>query len=135
MKTYENFISNTREFEGYSVSKTVTTKLIPVGKTRDNIDRYDILSVDKKREDAFLKVKKLIDRIHKDFIDEKLSEFEFVNEDLIELFNLYKQKENSLKEEKKAIIKLLEKKENSDKKEFAYIYIWSIIRKAKYKHL
>ena len=27
------------------------------------------------------------------------------------------------------------KKENSDKKEFAYIYIWSIIRKAKYKHL
>lgn len=30
---------------------------------------------------------------------------------------------------------LLEKKENSDKKEFAYIYIWSIIRKAKYKHL
>lgn len=112
MKAIENFISNTKNFEGFTVSKTVTTKLIPVGKTRENIDKYEILSVDKQREDAFLKVKKLIDRIHKDFINEKLSEFEFVNEDLIELFNLYKQKENSLKEEKKAIIKLLEKKEN-----------------------
>lgn len=67
MRTIDNFISNTKEFAGLPVSKTITAKLVPVGKTRDNIDKMNILESDKQREEAFVRVKKYIDRVHKYF--------------------------------------------------------------------
>lgn len=76
MKAIEQFISNTEHFSGYSVSKTITTKLVPIGKTRENIEKMNVLETDKQREAAFLRVKKYIDRIHKDFIEKSLIELE-----------------------------------------------------------
>ena len=72
MKAVENFISSTEVFTGQPVSKTITAKLVPVGKTRENIDKMNILEMDKQREEAFVRVKKYIDRIHKDFIEDCL---------------------------------------------------------------
>ena len=73
MRAIDNFISNTKEFAGLPVSKTITAKLVPVGKTRENIDKMNILEMDKQREEAFVRVKKYIDRIHKDFIEDCLT--------------------------------------------------------------
>lgn len=73
MKAVENFISSTEVFTGQPVSKTITAKLVPVGKTRENIDKMNILEMDKQREEAFVRVKKYIDRIHKDFIEDCLT--------------------------------------------------------------
>ena len=74
MRAIDNFISNTKEFAGLPVSKTITAKLVPVGKTRDNIDKMNILESDKQREEAFVRVKKYIDRVHKFFIEECLKQ-------------------------------------------------------------
>ena len=74
MRAIDNFISNTKEFAGLPVSKTITAKLVPVGKTRDNIDKMNILESDKQREEAFVRVKKYIDRVHKYFIEECLKQ-------------------------------------------------------------
>lgn len=68
MKKIDNFISC------YGVSKTLRFKLIPVGKTQDNIDQKRLIEEDKKRAADYKAAKKIIDRYHISFIDEVLSD-------------------------------------------------------------
>lgn len=67
MKELERF-TNT-----YSVSKTLRFELIPVGKTRENIERKGIIDADTKLAESYQKMKKTIDEFHKYFIDDALT--------------------------------------------------------------
>lgn len=71
----------------YPVSKTLRFKLIPQGKTAENFDNKLLLEEDEKRAEAYSRVKGMIDRYHKKFIEESLSGFEL--EDLEEYAKLY----------------------------------------------
>ena len=53
----------------YSLSKTLRFELKPVGKTKDNIETKGIIAQDEKRAEEYKKVKDIIDRYHKSFID------------------------------------------------------------------
>ena len=53
----------------YSLSKTLRFELKPVGKTKDNIETKGIIAQDKKRAEEYKKVKDIIDRYHKKFIE------------------------------------------------------------------
>ena len=57
----------------YSVSKTLRFELIPVGKTKENIERKGIIDADTKLAESYKKMKKTIDEFHKYFIDEALT--------------------------------------------------------------
>jgi CRISPR-associated protein Cpf1 len=57
----------------YSVTKTLRFELKPIGKTQEYIERDGILEQDYHRADSYQKVKKIIDRYHKEFIEESLS--------------------------------------------------------------
>lgn len=61
----------------YSLSKTLRFELIPIGETMDNVIREGFLSQDTQRAEEYKKVKHLIDKYHKAYIDERLDEFEF----------------------------------------------------------
>ncbi|MCR5823174.1 MAG: type V CRISPR-associated protein Cas12a/Cpf1 [Lachnospiraceae bacterium] len=56
----------------YSVSKTLRFKLIPVGKTQENIVAKRLLEEDENRAEDYKAAKKIIDRYHKSFIDDVL---------------------------------------------------------------
>ncbi|MCQ2055780.1 MAG: hypothetical protein MJY82_10925, partial [Fibrobacter sp.] len=56
---------------GYSRSITLRNRLIPIGKTEENIQKF--LESDKNRADKYPGAKQLIDNLHKDFIAEILS--------------------------------------------------------------
>ena len=60
---------------GYSRSITLRNRLIPIGKTEDNIQKF--LESDKNRADKYPGAKQLIDNLHKDFIAEILSKNTF----------------------------------------------------------
>ena len=53
----------------YSLSKTLRFELKPVGKTKDNIETKGIIAQDEKRAEEYKKVKDIIDRYHKKFIE------------------------------------------------------------------
>lgn len=53
----------------YSLSKTLRFELKPVGKTKDNIETKGIIAQDEKRAEEYKKVKDIIDRYHKRFIE------------------------------------------------------------------
>ena len=53
----------------YSLSKTLRFELKPVGKTKENIETKGIITQDEKRAEEYKKVKDIIDRYHKSFID------------------------------------------------------------------
>ena len=53
----------------YSLSKTLRFELKPVGKTKENIETKGIIAQDEKRAEEYKKVKDIIDRYHKSFID------------------------------------------------------------------
>jgi len=108
MRAIDTFISNTEDFEGYSVSKTLTTKLIPVGKTRENIDKFNILETDSLREEAFLRVKKYINNYHRVFIDENLNKCKLEKNDLEQLKTLIQKKENCSMKERKNLTKSIQ---------------------------
>jgi CRISPR-associated protein Cpf1 len=59
---------------GYSRSITLRNKLIPVGKTQENLKRLNLLANDKKRADTYDEVKKLIDDFHRCFIQDVLND-------------------------------------------------------------
>ena len=98
----ENFKEFTNEF---SIAKTLRNALIPIGETGNNIMR--IINEDEIRKDNYTKAKKIIDRYHKQYIEETLSNFKFHNEDsetrnyLLDFYNLYKtyNKDEKQKEE------------------------------------
>lgn len=53
----------------YSLSKTLRFSLIPVGKTEENFNAKKLLEEDKKRAEDYCKVKEMIDRYHKRYIE------------------------------------------------------------------
>lgn len=60
---------------GYSRSITLRNRLIPIGKTEENVQRF--LESDKNRADKYPGAKQLIDNLHRDFITEVLSTHSF----------------------------------------------------------
>lgn len=67
MKKIDNFTNL------YPVTKTLRFGLIPVGKTLENFENNQMLYQDEKRAEAYKRVKRYIDRCHKQFIEEVLS--------------------------------------------------------------
>lgn len=67
MKNFESFTNL------YQLSKTLRFELRPIGKTMENIQTDGLLEQDSHRAESYKKVKVLIDRYHKAFIDEALS--------------------------------------------------------------
>ena len=55
-----------------SISKTLQFELRPIGETLANIEKIGFLQKDEKRNKDFAKLKKLIDKYHKHFIEEAL---------------------------------------------------------------
>ena len=85
---------------GYSRSITLRNKLIPIGKTADNLKQF--LEKDQERADAYPEIKNLIDEIHRGFIEDTLTNFSFVWEPLFDDFELYQnEKDKSKKATKK----------------------------------
>lgn len=89
-------MSNFNEFTHlYQLSKTLRFELRPIGKTLKHFNESGILDHDETRAESYKKVKKLIDRYHKEFMEEALRNFEFQMDDekqknsLSEYFFLY----------------------------------------------
>ena len=57
----------------YSQSKTLRFEAIPIGKTKDNIEKNGVLTRDQHRAESYVKMKKLIDEFYKSLIDQTLS--------------------------------------------------------------
>ena len=83
MATIEEFCG---QGNGYSRSITLRNKLIPIGKTADNLKQF--LEKDQERADAYPEIKNLIDEIHRGFIEDTLTNFSFVWEPLFDDFEL-----------------------------------------------
>lgn len=97
MATIDNFCG---QENGYSRSITLRNKLIPIGKTADNLKQF--LEKDQERADAYPEIKNLIDEIHRGFIENTLTNFSFVWEPLFDDFELYQnEKDKSKKATKK----------------------------------
>lgn len=70
MKISEEFCG---QGNGYSRSITLRNRLIPVGKTEENLKKSNILDSDFERAKAYQEVKNLIDEFHRAFIEDVLS--------------------------------------------------------------
>lgn len=98
----------------YPVSKTLRFELIPIGKTKENIEKNGILNDDEKRAIAFKKVKKYCDECHKKFIDEALKDFELNVDDLNEYYTTLNEIRMATKEEKRTN-EFIKKRDRLDK--------------------
>ena len=58
----------------YPIDKTLCFEARPIGKTLENLLKSDMLKQDEHRAESYVKVKKLIDSYHKDFIERALSQ-------------------------------------------------------------
>ena len=101
MKTIDNFCG---QKNGYSRSITLRNKLIPIGKTEENLQKLNLLESDKKRADSYQEVKNLIDDFHRSFIQDVLSKANFEWGPLYDEFDFYqsqkdKEKKNKMKAE------------------------------------
>ncbi|GBU20404.1 hypothetical protein R80B4_00281 [Fibrobacteres bacterium R8-0-B4] len=104
----------------YSLSKTLRFELRPIGKTEEHIRAKGLLSQDELRAKEYKMVKEIMDRYHKQFIENSLEEFSFSDGLLNEYVNLAKitnkddtQKkefENTLKKLRKEIVKAFDTK-------------------------
>ena len=74
---------------GYSRSITLRNKLIPIGKTQENLDKINLLDNDKKRANSYKQVKDLIDDFHRAFIQDVLSKVSFEWGPLYDEFDLF----------------------------------------------
>lgn len=105
MKTIENFCG---QKNGYSRSITLRNRLIPIGKTEENIEKLQLLDNDIKRSKAYVEVKTMIDDFHRVFIEEVLSKAKLEWGPLYDLFDLFqnekdKQKKSKIKKELETI--------------------------------
>lgn len=97
----------------YQVSKTLRFELIPDKRTKDFLERSDLIVKDEHRAESYKIVKKIIDRYHKAFIEEVLSKtkLQYTNEgksnSLEELYLLYI-KTNKTDADKKSLEKVQE---------------------------
>ncbi|MBO4859624.1 MAG: type V CRISPR-associated protein Cas12a/Cpf1 [Treponema sp.] len=96
MKTIDSFCGQN---EGYSRSITLRNKLIPIGETEKNIKEF--LEKDVERSEAYPQIKKLIDDIHRGFIEECLSNVSFPWEPLFDQFELYQNEKEKIKKNAK----------------------------------
>lgn len=74
---------------GYSRSITLRNKLIPIGRTQENLDKINLLDNDKKRANSYKQVKDLIDDFHRAFIQDVLSKASFEWGPLYDEFDLF----------------------------------------------
>ena len=80
----------------YSVSKTLKFSLIPVGNTEENFNAKNLLEEDEERANNYAKVKKIMDRYHRQFIENVLSDFRFSEGDMVRKYaELYYDKDFS----------------------------------------
>lgn len=91
---------------GYKVTKTLKSKLIPVGKTRENLERDGVIEGDFGRFEKAGVVKKGINEVHRNFIDRVLSG---LSPDFNPLFEAYRNLDNATKETRKAALQNAEK--------------------------
>ena len=89
MKIFETFTNL------FSLSKTLRFELQPQGKTLEHIQRGAIIEKDQHRANSYIKVKELIDKYHKHFIDDVLGNLRlpYINEgkknSLEEFYTIY----------------------------------------------
>lgn len=100
------------DFTGlYPLSKTLRFELKPIGRTLEHIETDGLLEQDQHRAESYKKVKKIIDRYHKDYIENALGDFELQLQDkgrknsLEEYYALYQCKRTE-EEEKNAFTKV-----------------------------
>lgn len=69
---------STLEFFTNKFQKTLTIKneLIPTDKTRENIEKSSVIANDEHRAEQFEKAKKIMDKLHRDFINTSLENFD-----------------------------------------------------------
>ena len=96
----------------YQVSKTLRFELIPQGKTLENVAKYGIVDDDKRRSENYKKLKPVIDRIYKYFIDESLKNVSIDWQPLYEAIIAYRKEQTTanvvrLKEEQEACRKAI----------------------------
>ena len=101
-KTIDEFCG---QGNGYSRSITLRNRLIPIGKTEENLKQF--LDKDIERATAYPEIKKLIDNIHRNIIEETLKNYSFPWEPLFEEFELFQTEKD--KQKKAAKKKDLEK--------------------------
>ncbi|MCQ2309153.1 MAG: type V CRISPR-associated protein Cas12a/Cpf1 [Bacteroidales bacterium] len=71
------------QFTGlYPVQKTLRFELKPIGKTLENIQSSGLLETDEHRAESYGKVKKIIDKYHKAYIERVLSSFKLRYENI-----------------------------------------------------
>ena len=70
MKISEEFCG---QGNGYSRSITLRNRLIPIGKTEENLKKANMLESDFERAKAYVEVKNIIDDFHRSFIEDVLS--------------------------------------------------------------
>ncbi|MDD6919811.1 MAG: type V CRISPR-associated protein Cas12a/Cpf1 [Eubacteriales bacterium] len=92
MKKIDNFTKL------YSLNKTLKFKLIPQGETLENFTKLGLIDEDQKRADAYVLIKKMMNRYHKVFIDEALEGCEL--KDIEEYAHLYFKNNKDDKEKK-----------------------------------
>lgn len=97
MKTIEQFCG---QKNGYSRSITLRNRLIPVGKTEENLQKANMLEEDFKRAKAYSEVKNLIDDFHRTFIEDVLSNAKLDWKILYDVFDLYQSEKDKTKKEK-----------------------------------
>jgi len=95
----------------YSAPKTLRFELIPIGKTKENLENSDLISQDEHRAESYKKVKKIIDRYHKQFIENVLSNTELI----------YKKEGNFDSLEEYFQLYIIDKKTDNDKKKLENI--------------
>lgn len=86
----------------YSLSKTLRFELIPIGKTKEFIEKRGLLDKDEHRAENYKKVKKYCDEYHKIFIDDCMSDFK-LNSELLERYYTLLKKEKRDEEDKKEL--------------------------------
>ena len=97
MKAVEKFCG---QLNGYSRSITLRNRLVPVGKTEENINHFRLLENDKKRADSYQEVKNIIDDYHCSFIQDVLSNANFEWGPLFDEFDLYQSKNDKAEKAK-----------------------------------
>ena len=100
MKAFENFTGL------YPLIKTLRFELKPIGKTLEYIEKNGLLDRDRHRANSYVEVKKIIDRYHKQFIEDSLRNFKLIYENegkkdsLEEYFYYYKLRNRDEKQKK-----------------------------------
>ena len=113
---------------GYSRSITLRNKLIPIGKTQENLEKANMLEEDFSRAKAYVEVKKIIDDFHRSFIEDVLSKANLNWKELYEKIDSFQRETDKAKKAKnqkdlqpvqvkmrKAIVKIFKDDERFDK--------------------